>query len=35
LLETARASVVQMTGVPAAEDDIVRESWRALVARIY
>jgi len=28
-----RASVVQMSGTPVAEDEIVPESWRALVAR--
>jgi hypothetical protein len=35
LPETARASVVQITRAPAAEDDIVPESWRAPVARMY
>jgi hypothetical protein len=31
----ARASVVQMSGTPVAEDEIVPEPWRAPVARIY
>ena len=33
--ETARASVVQMSGTPVAEDEIVPEPWRAPVARMY
>jgi hypothetical protein len=33
--ETARASVVQMSGTLVAEDEIVPEPWRALVARMY
>jgi hypothetical protein len=32
---TARASVVQMSGAPVAEDEIVLEPWRAPVARMY
>ncbi|KAH9205756.1 hypothetical protein DL95DRAFT_470262 [Leptodontidium sp. 2 PMI_412] len=35
LPETARASMVQMTGTRAAKDDIVPGSWRAPVARMY
>jgi len=31
----ARASVVQMSGTPVAEDEIVPEPWRAPVARMY
>ena len=30
-----RASVVQMSGTPVAEDEIVLEPWRAPVARMY
>lgn len=30
-----RASVVQISGTPVAEDEIVPESWRAPVARMY
>ena len=33
--ETARASVVQMSGTPVAEDEIMPEPWRAPVARMY
>jgi hypothetical protein len=35
LPEIPKASVVQMSGTPAAEDDIVPEPWRAPVARMY
>jgi hypothetical protein len=31
----ARASVVQMSGTPVAEDEIVPEPWRAPVAWMY
>jgi hypothetical protein len=31
----ARASVVQMSGTPVTEDEIVPGSWRAPVARMY
>lgn len=31
----ARASVVQMSGTPVAEDEIVPEPWRAPVARMW
>jgi len=31
----ARASVVQMSGTPVAEDEVVPEPWRAPVARMY
>ena len=33
--EPARASVVQMSGTPVAEDEIVPGPWRAPVARMY
>ena len=32
---TVTASVVQMSGTPIAEDEIVPEPWRAPVARMY
>jgi hypothetical protein len=33
--ESARGSVVQMSGTPVAEDELVPEPWRALVAQMY